>query len=278
MNKNTQNNSKTEQKLEKPKVEIVDNFARSSELNMRSRAEENGIEVTKKLNEAYLHNDFEIQNGDNIIDSKIDFDPKLLYSNSLQTKRKPAIYSSLRTFLIVIGLFLFVLMSALLIGYNISEFENPNFTANQAVTEITEVIKPSTNQPNIIIQRPAPKDDNPHRVTQLPPEIAQKIHQHREQDLVTRVLGLSFEFVIIAATLTLLSYLIYRHTDWPFVKNKLLLAFLIVLVSVIISLGFWTLFRHDNRIPRALRGHRDNWRERIMNRHQINSNLIRDNY
>jgi hypothetical protein len=199
--------------------------------------------------------DFVVDNE--ITDSKIDFDPKTLYTKSLETKRKPAIYSTLRTALIVLGLLFFVFISALSIGYNISEFENPELGGKEIINEITNVINS-----NIPHQRLPMVRSNPQQL--LPLEIVQKIEQHREANLITRILGISFEFILIAAILTLLSYLIYRHTDWPFVKNKILLAFLIVLVSIIISLGFWMLFRNDNRIPRAVRGHRDDLRGQMM--------------
>jgi hypothetical protein len=273
-------NIKSETISTSSKPELIDfgeNFVVLSEPKVESEMSKskNTIDAVVKSivpnEENTLDTDFEVKSEDTLTDSEIDFDPKLLYSKSLQTKRKPAIYSTFRTFLMLGGLFLFVLFSALSIAYNISEFENPDLGAKEIISEITEVINPGTDQPNVNVQRPAFSDNNPNRLLRLPPEIAQKIQQRREANLASRILGISFEFVVIASILTLLSYLIYRHTDWPFVKNKLLLAFLIILVSVIISLGFLMLFRQDNRIPRALRGHRDNWRSKMINRQQISS-------
>jgi hypothetical protein len=215
--------------------------------------------------------DFEIENKDTIATSNIDFDPKTLYTKSLKVKRKPLIYSTLRTVLIVLGLLFFVLISALSIGYNISEFENPDIGGKEIINEITDAINPNLVETRPLTPNSPLLDPNTNRrqkrgniPMQLPPQIAQQIEQRREANLAARILGISFEFILIAAILTLLSYLIYRHTDWPFVKNKILLAFLIVIVSIIISLGFWILFRNDSRIPRALRGHRDDLRGHMM--------------
>jgi hypothetical protein len=278
MNKKTKRTLKTDPKPIIPEIDMGKDFIVLSEpkvesgvvtnidLSKNSIDNEGKIETTKVLNEIFV-DDFEIKNDETIIDSKINFDPKVLYSKSLETKRKPAIYATIRTILIIVGLLLFILISALSIGYNISEFENPDFAAKEVISEITEVI--NHNIPN----RPAPMvRGNPQQP--LSPEIIQKIEQHREANLIARILGLSFEFVVVTAILTLFSYLIYRHTDWPFVKNKVLLAFLIVLVSVIISLGFWMLFRNDNRIPRALRGHRDGIRERVFRRQGPSSQVV----
>jgi hypothetical protein len=257
--------------LSEPKVEsgVITNI----DLSKNSIDNRGKIETTKVLNEIFV-DDFEIENDETITDSKINFDPKVLYSKSLETKRKPAIYATIRTILIIVGLLFFVLISALSIGYNISEFENPDLGGKEIINEITNVINPGLNQPNMILPRPPFGGINPNRLNRLPPEIVQKIEQHRGANLITRIFGLSFEFVVVAAILTLLSYLIYRHTDWPFVKNKVLLAFLIVLVSVIISLGFWMLFRNDSRIPRALRGHRDVIRERVFRRQGPSSQVV----
>jgi hypothetical protein len=224
-----------------------------------------------KLNKSQmLDDDFEIDIDSSLVKSPIDFDPKSLYTKSLQTKRKPQIYSTLRTTLIVLGLVVFVLLSAVSIAYNISEFENPEFAGREMVKDISEVINPNLREPIPQLQRPRLGDQNPNSQLPLPPQVIQKIEQRREirreVNLVTRVLGLSFEFTIIASILTLLSYLIYRHTDWPFVKNKLLLACLIVLVSVTISVGFWVLFKQDQRVPQALRSHRDFLRGTVVNR------------
>lgn len=205
-----------------------------------------------------LDNDFfDLENKNDEIEAKNDYDPKQLFTRSIETKRKPKVYSFIRVALIGLGLFIFIILSSLSIGYNLSEFENPDFVKHEnSIQSINQrLLLPGQNS----------------RESDLPVSgVINHIDQRKEANFINRITSLSFEFVIITSILTLLSYLIYRYTDWPFVKNKLLLVFLIILTSLIISLGFWFTFRQDNRIPAAMRIHRDNWRRKFVPRQSGN--------
>jgi hypothetical protein len=182
-------------------------------------------------------------------DLNLSFDSTKVLTKTVDAKPKNKTYSTIRLVLIGFAIFLLVIFGALSVGYNLLEFDNPDFDTQMSIDRTIEI------NPRFPI-RPIQPDDKR--------ELKNQINQLRERKFLDRVVGISFEFIIIATFLTLLTYLVYRNTDWPLVKNKYVLVLLIVLATIIIGSGFLLLFQQNNKLPRLIRGHRDSFRERFL--------------
>lgn len=189
------------------------------------------------------------------VDLDIKYNPSKLLDKTITARPKDKIYSTLRLMLVFIGISILIILGALSVGLNLLELNNPE-VFEQNVTSQNR-FDGSSNQPQnpIIVRNPNPIDNKQ--------DFKDKKDQRRERKFVEKLIDVSFEFIIIALIVTFLAYLIYRNTDWPLVKNKYLLVIMIVLVTLIVGSGFLLLFKQDNRIPRAIRGHRDSFRGRF---------------
>jgi hypothetical protein len=180
-------------------------------------------------------------------------DPKQLFANSVNAKPKSKTSSVIRLILFGIGIFMCLVVSSLIIGNSFLELENPELDKIE-----NRQIERQTNRQNQRQNRN--RGDNNQNIPQSELPLLRDQIVPATKFRIENLLKISFEFVLIAITLSAAAFLIYQNTDWPFVKNKVLLGFVILFLTLIVGTGFLFLFRQNVDIPRQIRGHRDSMR------------------
>jgi hypothetical protein len=180
-------------------------------------------------------------------------DPKQLFANSVTAKPKSKASSIIRLILFGIGIFACLVVSSLIIGNSFLEMENPDLDKieNRQIERQTNRQNQRQNRNRGYNNQNIPQSELPLLRDQIVPATKFRIEN---------LLKISFEFVLIAVTLSAAAFLIYQNTDWPFVKNKVLLGFVILFLTLIVGTGFLFLFRENTDLPRQIRGHRDSMR------------------
>lgn len=188
----------------------------------------------------------------NLVDSKIMFD------KIQNVKPRSVTYIRIRNLIILFGVILSLVFGSLIMSLIFWEIEKPEFVYE--IDSTSQINGNSLQESNIVSVETLNKIPNLNdRKTSSTFNQTKEITNEIQID--KRLMGISFEFVIIATWMIFGTFLIYRNTDWFLVKNRRILIVLILLIICLFGSLFLVIIHQNNGLPRAARSIRNNFRE-----------------